>query len=359
MDFDVTVQESFFLADISRRRDTSGRFSKTIDYRSLSSELSLQPKHHVIPRRFVPGNQFKHALLSQSERLGDGNKPPYRVKVDLGGPWGRFEAKAVPRIDQFGPHLFVPAVTYRLRITLKALDDLVVVHSEVQRRLVALGDSDLLRAIAASAAGCKPDQLESGTKRRIHVQAAVGERADSDSSIADSALLETTFARYIAQNRRSIIAQHITHRPDHLPDPRLEAALIKENEQLNLKSESHLLLVNAGGSTIYTIRSDDKDRTALGSVYKNRHVRVISLAQIATVMQHFLLRASPGEISAKTWSTNEHIIERWIRFPSSTLFTSVSNQMIWRAISNAFALESLLDEYERFDGDKPQVGWRT
>lgn len=358
VEFDFTVQESFFSAESGKRYDSSGRFAKIAANRNLSHELSLQPKHRISPIRYNPGNQFKHALSGDGASLGHGDRVPYRLPLELRPSGPIVEGRVSPRVDQFGPCLFLASVSYRISAELGSLNDLVDMHSHLQRQIADSGDARQLRSIAAVAAGRRPAALEPGAKRRVHTEVAVSHATIAEEEAAGFAAFETDFARHLAQTRRAIIAQHITLDPKQLPDPRLESALMAENKALNLKSESHLLLVNAGGSTLYTTKSRSKTTSPLGSMYKNRHSRVIGLAEIATVIQHLLLRASsPEEIDALSWSSNKDIIERWVRFPSNTLFTSVSNQMVWRALSKAFALETLLDEYEQFDTTQKKTGW--
>lgn len=154
-------------------------------------------------------------------------------------------------------------------------------------------------------------------------------------------------AEWLTTQRRSIVATHIAHNPSQTVDPRLERALWESNSELNLKSQSELLLLNAQGSILIAPARSRSSGTGVGvpPQYLNRHERVVQLSDVATFMQHALLRARAlEELVTEGWSTDPNVIERWVDYAGNVFHTSVSNQRIWSTMSDALGLRSLVQE---------------
>lgn len=344
--YDVTALASFFVRS-SNGATVESRFDSIAEYRGFVREFDLQPKHAIQPVRYIPGHQFRSSLGKFAVRFGTRDTAPYSVQLD-----GVPEAvEVIPRIDQFGENLYVVAIRYHGIFAVPALSGLLSPYSGRVRAIADGADMSFLSTIAATAAGVPVTSLESLPKRRLLATAVVEDREEPES-------FETRMAEFLVANRRSVVALHITGNPMKAPDARLESALVAENAGLNLKSESQLLLLNAQGSTLIAGQSQKSGSAVTrGSAYHNRHARVVDLSEIATAMQHLLLRADARNVlTASSWAGDSRVVERWIRFPENTLNTSVSNQRVWGVVRAAYALSSLLDEYNELDFPASLVG---
>lgn len=335
--YDISVMGSFYLEAAPEAGPFAKRFASIASHRKFIGEFDLQPKHEIHPKRYVPGHQFRSALGPSGRRLSIRDAMPYQQDVE--GIANRVEV--IPRIDRFGEHVFVVAVRYHGTYAVDSLIDLLPSHARVVNSVVASAQASLLREIAAVAAGVPADALVGLPKRRVHSHAAVADLYDPSS-------LNLRLAEFLASNRRSVVALHISKDPSKVPDARLESALVAANAELNLKSESQLLLINAQGSTLIAASSDGG--VAPGTTYHNRHARVVDLSEIATAMQHMLLRGrSREDLDARSWGGDSHAIDRWIRFPQNVLSTSMSNQRVWAVLSDSYALSDLLSEFSEYD----------
>jgi|GEM_PF-4119503 len=328
---------SFYLESTPEAGPDARRFDSIASHRKFIGEFDLQPKHEIRPKRYVPGHQFRSALGTSGKHLSIRDAMPY--KQDVEGIANRVEV--IPRIDQFGEHVFVVALRYHGSYSVDSLTDLLPSHARVVNSVVKSAQSSLLGKIAAVAAGVPAEAMVGLPKRRVHSHAAVKDLVDPSS-------LNLRLAEFLASNRRSVVALHISRDPSKVPDARLESALVAANSELNLKSESQLLLINAQGSTLIAAASDGG--VGPGTAYHNRHARVVDLSEIATAMQHMLLRGrSREDLDARCWGGDSQVIDRWIRFPQNVLSTSMSHQKVWAVLSDSLVLSDLLDEFSEYD----------
>ncbi|WP_298591603.1 hypothetical protein [uncultured Kocuria sp.] len=348
MDYDVTLLGSYYLKESDRNLSPKNRFAKISKHRSFIREFGLQSKHEIHPVRYTPGNQFRPGLGELASTFSSNESTPYKIKLDGFNNW----TEVIPRVDQFGSSLFVSAIRYRGTYGVSKLSDLLDTQARLIEGIADVAPMKLLKQIAALAAGVEPRSLDGLSKRRMHSYVAVDDLVEPES-------FYIRMAEFLATTRRSVVALHISGEPRKIPDARLESALLKENSELNLKSETQLLFVNAQGSTLIagTRQNEGGGSVTRGSTYHNRHARVVDLSEIATAMQHLLLRArSRADIDASAWAGDTNAIDRWVRFTENVLHTSVSNQKVWSAVSRAYALPSLLNEFHEFDTGEPING---
>lgn len=341
VDYDVTLLGSYYLKESDRNSSPENRFARIAEHQGFIREFGLQPKHEIYPVRYTPGNQFRPGLGEFAPLLSASRSSPYKIKLDGLNDW----TEVIPRVDQFGSSLFVAAIRYRGTYAVSDLSNLLDAQAQLIKGVAGVATMRLLKQIAALAAGVDVKSLEGLSKRRMHSYIAVDDLVEPDS-------FNVRMAEFLATMRRSVVALHISGDPRKIPDARLESALLKENSELNLKSETQLLFVNAQGSTLIagTRQNEGGDSVTRGSTYHNRHARVVDLSEIATAMQHLLLRArSRADIDASAWAGDTNAIDRWVRFTGNVLHTSVSNQKVWAAVSRAYALASLLEEFHEFD----------
>lgn len=335
--YDISVLGSFYLDAAYEERPVIERFASIASHRKFIGEFDLQPKHEIHPKRYVPGHQFRSALGPSGRRLSTRDAMPYQQVLE--GIENRVEV--IPRIDRFGKNVFVVVVRYHGTYAVDSLTDLLPSHARVVNSVVASAEASMLKEIAAVAAGVPAQAMVGLPKRRVHSHAVVTDHKDPGS-------LGLRLAEFLASNRRSVVALHISRDPSKVPDARLESALVAANAELNLKSESQLLLVNAQGSTL--IAGSSEGGVGPGTAYHNRHARVVDLSEIATAMQHMLLRGrSRDDLNARYWGGDSRALDRWVRFPQNVLSTSVGNQRVWAVLSDSYVLSDLLEEYFEYD----------
>jgi hypothetical protein len=338
--FDITVLISFSIAEQSRDHAPYNVFSSAAPYKGFARDFSLQPKHDIFPMRFRFGNQLKQRLQQFSALLGDGQKPPFSLKL----PHAVGITRVIPYVDKYGTDLVVAGLRYTGTLSLSTLREMLPSAAALVKTVSQLADTRLARAMAASI-----EELAVLQKHRVHTSFAISSARQS---------IDSDVAEFLMQHRREIVALHITGDPSRIPDPRLENALVSENAELNLKSESQLLLLNAQGSTLISAVPTELDGKAAnverGSIYFNRHERIVDLGEIAAAMQHILIRARVrADIDSTTWAGDAHVIERWIRYPKNVLFASVSQQKAWLAFCAAYSLPELFAELIYFDKTEP------
>ena len=326
---------SAFSGDASSRRTSSSRFAKISPLRHFVSEFDLQDKYAVIPENFQIGNQFRAGLKEDSALLGDGNMPPFEL---TGNPAAAL-VRVSPKVRRYGRH-YVARLTHVVSFDVPILDELLPAFTAALGHLVTPERSRLLKRIIALAAGVELSSLDGAGKVRTHINLRVGATDGRD--------LEAEISEWLSANRRQIVAAHISRQHTRVPDPRLERALLDENAELNLKSESQILLLNAQGSTLIAPALQRAARAPSGAVdarYHNRHGRVTDLSEIASVMQHIILRARRMEdLDSVDWANDPKVVQRWISYPRNVFHASVSNERVWQALSQAYALPSLLRE---------------
>lgn len=334
--YEITRMTSFFIEDLSSARKPKNRFSQIGRYNKFVQEFDLGPKHSISPIRFTPGNQIKSALPESLNVTG--KNIPYQVPM----PEADHISNLGITIDQYGKSVYITRMRFFGSLQVSDLDLVIPSYANLTKNIKTLSSNRILRNIAALAAGCLEENLVPLSKIRTHAHISVNEANDDHD-------FPTMMTRHISTNMDSLIATHITGDHLHHPHPRLKSALVESNAELNLKSESQLLLLNAQGSTLIS-GSTANHNSEYTSPYHNRHSRVTDLSEIATAMQHLLINArSSTDISSSGWSTNEHTLERWIRYPSNVFLTSLSNQKLWEVISSSYSLSRLLDEFTEID----------
>lgn len=336
VDYDFTLFTSFFVTDCHSNTKPENRFAHIGRYKKFQQEFDLHPKYSVIPIRYAPGNQLKSSLPSPG--AFEGNSPPFKLKID----GFKSPANVNFTVDQFGANIFITRIRYFGIFHIKELQQLLHYHAELNKAIKKSATMKLLKKVSSMASGKGEKTLSPLSKLRRHTHFLI------NSSTADGNF-QSDMARYISENKRELVAAHISGDHTQVPHPRLENALINQNSELNLKSESQLMLVNAQGSTLISGSTESREAT-YGTPYFNRHSRVVDLSEIATAMQHLLTQATqPNEIRSSDWAGDAYTIDRWIRYPSNVFLTSVSNQRVWDVISRAYSLPSLLQEVYDFD----------
>jgi hypothetical protein len=335
--YDISVLGSFYLDATDQERLVAERFASIASHRKFVGEFDLQPKHEIHPERFVPGHQFRASLGPLGRRLSSRDAMPYQQVLEgIDNP-----IEVIPRIDRFGKNVLVVAVRYHGTYGVSNLEGLLSAQARVVNAVVAAAEPSMLRQMAAVAAGVPANAMVGLPKRRVHSHAVVTDERDASS-------LDRRLAEFLASNRRAVVALHISKDPTKVPDARLESALVAANAELNLKSESQLLLINAQGSTL--IAGSSPGGVSPGTAHHNRHARVVDLSEIATAMQHMLLRGrSRDDLDARSWGGDSYAIDRWVRFPKNVLSTSVSNQKVWSVLSDSYVLPDLLTEFSAYD----------
>lgn len=346
VDYDFTLFTSFFLSDSHIKTKPENRFAHIDRYRKFQQEFDLHPKYSISPIRYRPGNQFKSGLHSSSAL--EGNSPPFKLKID------KFDDPAHVNfsVDQFGFNLFVTKIRYFGSFRIEDLRQLLQRQADLNKAIKKSATMMLLKRVSSMASGKPENMLSPLSKIRKHVHFSIN-------SSSTNSEFQSEMARYISSNKRELVATHISGDHNQVPHPRLENALINHNSELNLKSESQLLLVNAQGSTLVSSAAENRSAT-YGSPYFNRHSRVIDLSEIATAMQHLLTQATqPDEIRSNDWAGDAYTIDRWIEYPSNVFLTSVSNQRVWDVISRAYSLTSLLQEVYDIDSRRLKEDQKT
>lgn len=333
VDFDVTILTSVYAPDASGGGQAHRWFGEISKYRKLITEFDLQPKYAITPTQFAIGNQFRHGLGLGANALGNGSTPPYQLEFEqLAAP-----VRVTPGIHRYG-HFYIPTIRLAGVFETESFDELLQAFSGIIRDVVG-PRRPLLTELAQLAGSCTRDGIVTLGKVRTHARLEL--------SSSQGAVDETYLAEWLSTHRRAIVATHIAQDPRQTVDPRLERALWESNSELNLKSQSELLIVNAQGSTLIA----PNRRGAAGSTrkvppqYLNRHGRVVLLSEVGTAMQHALLRAPTlPEVAQQGWGADPRVVERWVTFPSNVFHTSVSNERIWSAISDSLGLRSLVQE---------------
>jgi hypothetical protein len=243
----------------------------------------------------------------------------------------------VPGVHRYGS-FFLPTVRFKGEFEMESLSDLLPRFAGILRSIVQ-PRRRLLTEVAALSAGIDRGELETlgnvRTHSRLEITGPSHER------------IETQLAEWLTTHRRAIVSTHIAQDPLQTVDPRLERALWTTNSELNLKSQSELLFLNAQGSTLIAPARAKSARTEIGvpPQYLNRHERVVELSEVATFMQHTLLRARTLEqITSRDWGADPDVIARWVEYPVNVFHTSVSNERVWSAISDALGLRTLVQE---------------
>lgn len=284
--------------------------------------------------------------LNRRQRLSaSAALPPYQ----LGSELLESPVRLTPGLHRYGD-FYIPTLRLEGEFEIENLVDLLDAFSGIVRTVIQPRRT-FLTELARIGAGTTRDEMETLGKVRTHARLKV--------SSSQRAVDETHLAEWLATQRRAIVATHIAQDPSQIVDPRLERALWESNSELNLKSQSELLLVNAQGSTLITPtrRRASSSARNVPPQYLNRHERVVLLSEVATVMQHTLLRAQTlEEVAQQSWGAGSRVVERWVGFPSNVFHTSVSNERIWSAISDSLGLRSLVQELREIGPAAPAPG---
>lgn len=341
--FECVLLVPYFLSLAEQRDvDTSRYFHPTM-LKRLTREFDLTSRYAIAPTRHQPGNQARDHLKKLDREHVHGNAFPLSYSLEIG-----INVAVGVSLDEFGPGNFVLRAKVTGILNLSDLETASINAGAVLRELTAAPFRDFLAAAGRLAFGTSTAKIGHAGRTSVHSKLLL-------SATEDEA------AEYISSRRAELIALHISRDPTLIPDPRLSSAIIRANSELNLKSESQLLILNAQGSTLVS----SADRLRPTPYYNNRFERVVDLSEIGLCMQQALLfspvpvrrphgtqrvqRTQPAR-RAPASSFGALPLIRWVEYPENVFYTSVSNRKVWEVISSSLHLKSLVSELREIDG---------
>lgn len=329
--FECVLLVPYCVSDVEQGLLSTSRYFHSKTYKRLTREFDLAPRYAITPIRHLPGIQARDYLKKLDPGRVTGNAFPLQYALDSG-----VEVNVGISLDEFAPGNFVLRVKISGNLDVGDLDETSSNAGQILRELTAAPFRQFLTAAAGLAFGSPSSTVGQVSRTHVHTKLLL-------------AASEEETAEYISFHRPEFIALHISRDPSLVPDPRLTSAVTRANSELNLKSESQLLIVNAQGSTL--IASSDQLRPT--PYYNNRFGRVVDLAEIGLCMQQALLFSPLPANRPKDTPTSYFgalPVKRWVDYPENVFHTSVSNRKLWEVVSSSLHLKSLVDELHTLDG---------
>lgn len=307
---------------------STSRYFNPVNLRQFVTEFDLAPRHAVSPIRHLPKPYvFENLAMLDPSRIRLVSRTlKHQLLDDLS-----FDINLAT--DEFSPGNFILRLSLKSKVPYSNLIDIPRVSGKILNELNSRSFRIIIRRAVALSFGLRAEPLGHSGRITRHTKISVPVSAEVG-------------AEYLTTHRPELVALHISRNPDLVPDPRLSASVIRAAEELNLKSETQMLLINAQGSTLFaTSRSD-----SAAPFYNNRFNRVIDLSEIALSMQQELLHRDITLLKSEEGHGSKNVpFERWIRYPQNVFHMSVSNQRVWTVLSDALRLSSLIDELTKID----------
>ncbi|WP_324651650.1 hypothetical protein [Georgenia sp. H159] len=288
---------------------------------ALSSEFTLPVRATVATRRYTAGSQAWKRLRRELDCADIGGN----IAVAVGS---RYLILKSAKLDHFGGGAYLLRTKYALdeqstdidfeefEIAHRAFQD----HSSVKHLENRIADLALGDTLVG-------ETLSRRSLRSIHATFPTD---------------PTAMARFLRSNRHALVELHIGSQSATPSDPRLAARVLENSDNVNIKDEAQLLLLNRQGVSHYETRGTT-------SPYGNRFEKALLLLEVGTVFQQVLLDAGRRGYSRKTWEQNP-TLSRWIDHPLSTFFSSVTNRLIWESVARSLALREILSEVRAYSG---------
>ncbi|WP_193106993.1 hypothetical protein [Brachybacterium sp. FME24] len=331
----TTVSSAFSHESPVSLRDR-GKFLKPAKpYGRINSDLTLPDCHALYPMLMGPGNQFASAF---EKRFESGNPGLQKYSFSR----NRGEVSVRPQVHAYGDNVVIPTLGMKFSFECDDYDEVLERSASEVRSFFEWASKRLANVARMAFELNDPSGLKHLKFPRRHTMLEI----DFGSSESEGSGARMT--KFLSAQRRRIISSHIALAPDAVLDPRLERELVKSNAELNLKSEAHLLLLNAQGSLFLRVPSGKLAGSSAGArarPYENRFENVGHLSEIALLIQHLGLTASSSdELNSQNWASDSSAMRRWVKYPQNGLYRSVGNLKMWEVLSDSHHLVSVLDE---------------
>ncbi|MCC9204972.1 hypothetical protein [Arthrobacter sp. zg-Y769] len=327
----IILMPYFFSSEERSTLHTGRYFNSKPAYNGFVQEFDLVSRHAITPTRYTPKPYVYENLAVHDPPVV--NAKGSEMHYSLGD--GQFASLHV-QADEFSSGKIVVRAKLATRIPYAEIGAVPSSTSAVLREIASGRFRQLMKKVGALVGGSKETPLGNSGRISIHTKITVPEAED-------------VVAKFLSAHTADLVALHISRDPTLIPDPRLSLAVVNAADDLNLKSESQLLLLNAQGSTL--LLADSTTRRI--PFYHNRFERVADLSEIALSMQYDLLHRerSTGPIQNHPEVDLKSMpYKSWISYPQNVFHTSVSNQKIWQVVSKALYLESIAEELFEVDG---------
>lgn len=333
-----SIVTSAFSCEDAGAVEGRGRFFKPPKtFRKFSTNLTLPARHALYPKLMDAGNQFAAAF---KKRFGEAGGE-YSFDRRDGRKYAGVRAYA------YGRQVVVPEIQTESTFHCEDVEQVLAIFSDEVRDFSGWATPQLPRIARLSFEVGAKSELRHLKFPRRHSVVEIG---FGSSSLQESSV---RMAEFLTKFRRQAISSHIALSPTAVVDPRLERELINSNSSLNLKSESHLLMLNAQGSLFMRNAGSHAavgGEGLRGAPYENRFENVVSLSQIALLLQHLGLTAVDlSEFRSDAWAGSSNAYRLWVKYPENALYRSVGNFKIWEVLQDAYRLGSIYEEaMERF-----------
>lgn len=305
-------------------------------FNQINADLTLPENHAFHPFLMNVGNQFATAF---EKRFTGAGRKSGEYSFARGGNSRHVQA----RVLAYGDNIAIPVAKIVESFECDSEGDILELYAD-EIRAFSIWASSRLSQMSRLAFEVEDSVYLKHLKfPRRHSMIEIG---FTEASTGES---RSKMAKFLSEHRRQLISAHIALSPSAVLDPRLERELVSSNSELNLKSESHSLLLNAQGSLF--LREDSSrsaprgDSGLIRAPYDNRFENVSHLSQIALLLQHVGLTASDeGELDSRGWASSSNALRQWVKYSNNALYRSVGNAKIWDVLRGAYHLDSILEE---------------
>ena len=151
---------------------------------------------------------------------------------------------------------------------------------------------------------------------------------------------------FIEEHKASIIALLIGNLQPKALSAQIIERIMDQNQRINEKSGFEYLLENRAG-LVYLVPKD-----GYTSPHPERFRRSVDISEMTLYAKAFL------EFSSNERRRNENVvdfllakIETWITVPQVVFSSSMTSQLQWEVLSNAFSFLSSLEQWKKAQGD--------